>query len=187
MAKPSDSKWQAGNYLSSKLTGFGKYETGEASESEDVSIGLTPAPCVPVKYSLSESENDRYMKMAPLVSIPGVGAARPSEAVVVLAASGQATDNGYIVGSTAADVSIGLRLDPAFLFDRYHKSFAAMKNKDMSTVTVDVSLSVYELAALKIWSKVSIYGRNYLLSKISVRMTATSSGRLTASCELLSL
>lgn len=187
VAKPSDSKWQAGNYLSSKLTGFGKYETGEASESEDVSIGLTPAPCVPVKYSLSESENDRYMKMAPLVSIPGVGAARPSEAVVVLAASGQATDNGYIVGSTAADVSIGLRLDPAFLFDRYHKSFAAMKNKDMSTITVDVSLSVYELAALKIWSKVSIYGRNYLLSKISVRMTATSSGRLTASCELLSL
>ena len=62
-----------------------------------------------------------------------------------------------------------------------------MKNKDMSTVTVDVSLSVYELAALKIWSKVSIYGRNYLLSKISVRMTATSSGRLTASCELLTL
>lgn len=184
VAKPSDSKWQAGNYLSSKLTGFGKYDTGEASESEDVSIGLTPAPCVPVKYSLSES--DRYMKMAPLVSIPGVGAARPSEAVVVLAASGQATDNGYVMGN-GADINIGLRLDPAFLFDRYHKSFAAMKNKDMSTVTVDVSLSVYELAALKIWSKVSIYGRNYLLSKISVRMTATSSGRLTASCELIAL
>lgn len=184
VAKPSDSKWQAGNYLSSKLTGFGKYDTGEASESEDVSIGLTPAPCVPVKYSLSES--DRYMKMAPLVSITGVGAARPSEAVVVLAASGQATDNGYVMGN-GADINIGLRLDPAFLFDRYHKSFAAMKNKDMSTVTVDVSLSVYELAALKIWSKVSIYGRNYLLSKISVRMTATSSGRLTASCELIAL
>lgn len=183
VTSPSDDKKLAGNYLSSKLSGFGKYETGAFADTEDVSIGLTPAPCAPVRFHISDAT---YLKMAPIVTIPGVGAARPSDAVVTLVVAGQGTDSGYVIG-TDGDIDAGLRLDPASLFSRYHAAFADLKSKGMTTVTVDVDLTVYELAMLKVWSKISIYGKVYLISKLSVRMTAKTGGTLTVSCELVAL
>ena len=184
VSRPSDNSYQAGNYLSARLSGFGKYETGGNAGSEDISIGLVPAPCAPVKFYLAA--NKAYLKMAPTVSIPGVGASRPSDAVVVLTASGQGTDNGYVVGD-GADIDIGLRLDPAFLFDRYHKAFATLKGKGTDTATVDAELSIYELAALKIWTKISVRGRLYIISRMSVRFQAGAEGPVTASCDLTAL
>lgn len=183
VTSPSDDKKQAGNYLSSKLSGFVKYETGDSEDTEDVSIRLTPAPCAPAKYQISGTV---YLKMTPVVTIPGVGASRPSDAVITLVAAGQGTDSGYVIGA-AGDIDAGLRLDPAWLFSRYHKAYAEMKSKGMTTVTVDVDMTVYELAMLKVWSKISIYGKVYLISRLSARLTARTAERMTVSCELVAM
>ena len=178
-------------WLIDRLGGTEAYER-EGDDMYDVSVDLIPAVCAPIKFYLGLSD---YRKgMAPIIEIPGIGDARPTDVYIALFGYGQATDNGYVMTMDSDtfgkgygdDINLGYSLKPEWLFEHYHKSYADWLAKDRSTVTVDVNLSIYELAALKIWSKVSIYGRIYIISQISIRMTAKIGSMLTVSCELIS-
>ncbi len=182
--------------LIDRLGSRGAYET-EGDDLYDSKVSLKPAVCAPIRFSsdIISTEVPSYEGMAPIIDIPGIEDSRPTSAYIALLGHGQqATDNGYIMtmdGETfgegyGEDVDLGYSLKPEWLFEHYHKAFAGWLAKDRSTVRVDVDLSVYELAALKIWTKVSIYGRLYIISQMSVRMTAKVGSTLTVSCELIS-
>lgn len=181
-------------WMSDKLGGQAAYETG-GDDKYDSSVGLKIAVCTPIMARRGVLEESSYYEgMAPVIDIPGVGDSRPTTAYVAVLGQAQATDNGYVMtmdGSAFGaghgdDVNLGYSLNPEWLFKRYHQYFASWLARDRSMVKVDVALSVYELAALKIWSKVSIYGQTYIISKISVRMSAKIGSTLTVNCELIS-
>ncbi len=183
-------------WLVDRLGDWGNYET-EGGDPYDAAIDLTPAVCAPVylMWKNSDLEYESRKGMTPIIDIPGIGASRPTYACITLIGNGQATDTGYVMGEDkivdgyvvyGEDIDLGYSLKPEWFFEHYHKAFAGWLAKDRSTVRVDVDLSVYELAALKIWTKVSIYGRLYIISQMSVRMTAKVGSTLTVSCELIS-
>lgn len=182
-------------WITDRLGGRDAYETA-GEDIYDSKVDLKPAVCAPIKFSDQpfDTKAPYYTGMAPIIDIPGIEDSRPTSACIALLGHGQATDNGYVMtmedGAASGkgygeDVDLGYRLEPEWLFEHYHKSFAEWLARRRSAIKVDVDLSVYELAALKIWTKVSIHGRLYVISKISVRMTARVSGTLTVSCELI--
>ncbi len=181
-------------WLSDKLGGQAAYERG-GNDKYDSSVGLKAAVCAPIMFRRYRLEDSPYFEgMAPVIDIPGVGDARPTSAYIAIIGQAQATDNGYVMtmdGSTfdvghGDDVNLGYSLNPEWLYKHYHQAFAGWLARDRSAVTVEVDLSIYELAALKIWTKVSIYGQSYIISKISARMTAKIGSTLTVNCELIS-
>jgi hypothetical protein len=170
--------------LIDKLSSFAKVSAESDENVRNVTIGLEPAASAPVHYSYDKT---LIRRMAPVISIPGVGGDRPSKACVTLVSSLQGTDNGYIINPNVmpADLSIGLSLEPASLFERYHKSFAKWISVDRCELSVSVNMSIYELYALPLWRVVRLSGRKYIISKISVRMSAGRGEASEINCNLI--
>lgn len=170
--------------LIDKLSRFAKVSAESDKNVHNVAIGLEPAASAPVHYGY---DNTLIRRMAPVISIPGVGSDRPSKACVTLVSSLQGTDNGYIINPNVmpADLNIGLSLEPASLFERYHKSFAEWISEDRCELSVSVNMSIYELYTLPLWRVVRFSGRKYIISKISVRMSAERGEASEINCDLI--
>lgn len=170
--------------LIDKLSSFTKVSAESDENVHNVSIDLEPAASAPVQYIYDKT---LIRRMAPVISIPGVGSDRPSKACVTLVSSLQGTDNGFIINPnvTPADLNVGLSLEPKSLFERYHKSFAEWISEDRCELSVSVNMSIYELYALPLWRVVRLAGRKYIISKISVRMSVERGEASEINCNLI--
>lgn len=170
--------------LIDKLSSFAKVSAESDENVHNVAIGLEPAASAPVHYGYDKT---LIKRMAPVISIPGVGSDRPSKACVTLISSLQGTDNGFIINPNVmpADLNIGLSLEPEALFERYHKSFAEWISEDRCELSVSVNMSIYELYALPLWRVVRLAGRKHIISKISVRMSAEHGAASEINCNLI--
>ncbi len=164
------------------------------SDVKSVDIGLSLAKCAPVRrhwllrgssWSLSSDVN-----MAAILPLPAYGAERPTEAYIALYGNGQASDKGVVIADpsseSSADQSMGISLAPEALYQAYHTEFAAWLAKDRQILSVDLNLTVPELAAFRMWKAVRVRSRNFLVSKMSVRISMSAEG-VDVSAELISL
>lgn len=172
--------------LIDKLSSFAKVSDEDSENIHKVSIGFEAAACAPIHYVYNK---ELLRRMAPVISIPGVGSDRPTKACVTLVSMQQGTDSGYVINSDAvkSDLHIGVSLEPKFLFENYHKAFAKWISEDRCELSVSVNLSIYELCALPIWRVVRLAGRNYIISKLSVRMSAELGDIYDINCNLIRL
>ncbi len=171
-----------------------KQEAEGTEETEKVSIGLHLAKCAPVRRYWIQTMNVRTLRsdirMAAMLTLPAYGAERPTDVYIALYGNGQACDKGVVIAdpdsAESADQTIGASLAPAELFERYHQAYAAWLAKDRQLLSVDLNLSVMELAAFRMWQAVRVRSRNFLVSKLSVRVSAAANG-VDVSADLISL
>lgn len=150
--------------------------SGDEEEKMSVQIGLHLVRCVPARiYWCNQSFRtiESAERMAALLPLPSVESDRPADAYVAVLHAGQASDKGTVMGSYG-DSSAGLDITPAGLFDKYHKEFAEWVGKDRQRLKVSLDLSVYEATAFRMWSKVLILGRPFLVEKLTIRFRADS-------------
>lgn len=169
-------------------------EADGTEQTKKVSIGLHLAKCAPVRRYWLQTTNVRTLRsdnrMAAILSLPAYGAERPTDVYIALYGNGQACDKGVVIANpdsaSSADQTIGDSLAPEALFERYHQAYAAWLAKDRQLLSVDLDLSPSELAAFRMWQAVRVRSRNFLVSKLSVRVSA-SAGGVDVSADLLSL
>ena len=152
-----------------------------SSETDDdvmsVTIGLCLARCAPTRhYWLVAGQLDPSMteRMAAILPLPSIESERPAEAYIAVLHEGQTSDRGVVLGADGADSSAGLDITPQALFTNYHKTFADWIGSDRQRLSVSLDLSVYEAANFRMWRKVKILGRIFLVEKLSIRFRAES-------------
>lgn len=171
-----------------------KQEAEGTEDTRKVSVGLHLAKCAPVRRYWLQTTNVRTLmsdnRMAAILTLPAYGAERPTDAYIALYGNGQACDKGVVIADpdapSSVDQTIGDSLAPAALFERYHQAYAAWLAKDRQLLSVDLDLSPSELVAFRMWQAVRVRSRNFLVSKLSVRVSA-SAGGVDVSADLLSL
>lgn len=166
--------------LCDRITEPGPATSGVEEEScMSVSIGLRLVRCVPIRHYWYDFSNSfgggiqNIEHMAALMSLPSVESERPSDVYVAVLHDGQSSDRGIVIGKDGDD-SAGLDITPGALFETYHKSFAEWIGKDRQRISVDLNISVYEAANFRMWRKVYILGRYFLIEKLSIRFNAGS-------------
>ena len=171
----------------------GKGRAGEEQEDERaVDIVFRLPKCAPVGWVKKRTGQAEVhvLRMAPILALPAKGGDRPTDVYIALYGNGQACDKGVVIADpdspSSADLTIGDSLAPQMLFDRYHQAYAAWLAKDRQLLSVDLNLSVMELAAFRMWQAVRVRSRNFLVSKLSVRVSASADG-VNVSADLISL
>lgn len=171
----------------------GRARAGESQENEHrVDVGFNLPKCAPAGWTKHRSGQADVvlLRMAPILTLPTTGADRPSEVCIALYGNGQACDKGVVIAdpgnASSADLQIGNSLAPEALFERYHQAYAAWLAKDRQLLSVDVNLSPFELSSFRMWQAVRVRSRNFLVSKLSVRVAASADG-VDVSADLISL
>ena len=123
-------------------------------------------------------------------------AERGTDTYVGLINNGQISDSGYVLRPDVPETypttdqikamtdqplyvrSAGktaiISLTPDFLYNRFHKSYAVWLAKDRQLLTCDVNLSEFDLLNFRMYRKVRIHGRDFLVKKLSVTLRADS-------------
>lgn len=159
---------------------------------KSVDIGFLLPKCAPSGWvKKRDGSAEVYIRrMAPILSLPATGGDRPTDVYIAIYGNGQACDKGVVIANpdsaTSADETVGASLVPAALFEQYHQAYASWLAKDRQLLTVGLDLSVMELAAFRMWQAVRVRSRNFLVAKLSIRVSAIASG-VDVSADLISL
>lgn len=111
--------------------------------------------------------------MAALLELPSVESERPTDAYVAVLYEGQASGKGTVIGKDG-DISAGLDITPSALFAGYHRGFAEWIGNDRQRLAVSLNMSIYEAANFRMWRKVQVLGRVFLVEKLTIRFRAGS-------------
>ncbi len=173
-----------------------------AAEMHTVEIAFIPAKSAPVgwdKYlderfdGLSPAISSYVRRMASFVKFPAPDAERPSEVYIAISGNAQVCDKSVVFSQTDSpnivpDMQLDelLSLDSRILFELYHAPFASWLATDRQIILADVNLSAQEISSFRMWQKVLVRGRQFLVSKLMVRISSKSGG-ISSSCELIGL
>ena len=84
------------------------------------------------------------------------------------------------------DFDSGMSLAPKDLYGKFHKSFKEWIAKDRQVIKADMDLSPVDIANFRMWRKVVLNGRQFIVKKLSFTFYANSD-RIESSAEFLSL
>ncbi len=185
----------------------------EGKDSVENICGFNLVKCVPCilnKQAVYDGNNGAgtpSFAYAPVFDFPNKEAERGSDAYIGLMVNSQLTDSGRAMPGTVpvpsgwppaadpdalADVTLtpdGMResvsLRPDWLYEHFHKSYAAWLGKDRQLLSCDVNLSAGDLLDFAMYRKVLIHGREFFVRKLSVTLRA-SSRALECSAEFIS-
>ena len=184
---PTDSLLRANNSV--------EYAAADSEDFFDNSIGFSLVRPVPDTVMNTETY-DYELKVAPLITPPAIGEERGTTAIIGLIGERQMTDKGYVsvwVSDAGVfglpvfnDKNLGFSLDPKALFSKYHSRLALWLEKRRQVVTVDLNLTIEDIASFRMYDKVYFKGRQWLPVKLSVSVDV-SSGTVTASGEFISI
>lgn len=184
---PADSLLRACNNVETKIE--------DSDDTFDNTIGFTLVR--PVPDTVMDTETYDYeLMVAPLITPPAIGEERGSSAIIGLIGEKQMTDKGYVsvwVSNAAMyglpvfnDKSLEFSLDPQALFSRYHSTLARWLEKRRQVVTLDLNLSIEEIASFRMYRKVYFKGRQWLPVKLSVSVDVAS-GSIESSGEFITV
>ena len=161
-------------------------EGGGDGQSYENSIGFICTPCIPANvatliYVESTHSQVTLRAMAPVVDIPTVGGNRPSDVYIGLLIENNFFDQGnyftrpepYIDGgsemaNTRYSIAIG---GTNGLYAKFHETFAQWQVKKKDSVKADVVLSPADIAQLKLWRKIMLYNRLFLIKTMEITLS----------------
>lgn len=157
------------------------YSIGETENVCDMSSDFNLVKCIPVRTVAKNGDQLEYRDaMCPRVDFPPLDGSRPKEVYIGLISGNQFTDNGRIFRTTggyfeyAFEENTGLSLLPNELYDSCHKPFAEWLAKEKTMISADVNLSEYDIHNFRIWDKVLIRSRLFVVKKLTVTISAAS-------------
>ena len=166
-----------------------------ANKNRNDSSAFSVPRCVPAGWEKIPADAEygpaeHLHRMVPVLPVVANAADRPTDVYVALDWNNQVSDTGYVFFTPddpfSLDLKIGADLNMGVFLERNNKAFAAWLAKDRQTLSVDLNLSVVELASFRMWQTVRVRGRNFLVSKLSIRCSASSAG-VDVSADLISL
>ena len=161
-------------------------EGGGDGQSYENNIGFICTPCIPANvatliYVESTHSQVTLRAMAPVVDIPTVGGNRPSDVYIGLLIENNFFDQGnyftrpepYIDGgsemaNTCYSIAIG---GTNGLYAKFHETFAQWQVKKKDSVKADVVLSPADIAQLKLWRKIMLYNRLFLIKTMEITLS----------------
>lgn len=161
-------------------------EGGGDGQSYENSIGFICTPCIPANVAtlINVESTDAQVTlrtMAPVVDIPTVGGNRPSDVYIGLLIENNFFDQGnyftrpepYIDGgsemaNTRYSIAIG---GTNGLYAKFHETFAQWQVKKKDSVKADVVLSPADIAQLKLWRKIMLYNRLFLIKTMEITLS----------------
>lgn len=161
-------------------------EGGDDGQNFENSIGFICTPCIPANvatfiYTGSTYSQVTLRTMAPVVDIPTVGGNRPSDVYIGLLIENNFFDQGnyfthpepYIDGgsemaNTRYSIAIG---GNDGLYAKFHEAFAQWLVKKKDTIKADVVLSPADIAQLKLWRKIMLYNRLFLIKTMEITLS----------------
>lgn len=115
-----------------------------------------------------------YPMMMPIVSIPEVNADRPTTSYIGAIINNQICDKGCAFANESTDdyIDSSLALVPERLFQLYHSGLASWLGAQRQTIKADLTLSAADVASFRMWQKVLIKHRPFLVKQLSIRFSA---------------
>lgn len=168
------------------------YSTSHGSGS---SSSPSPDPAAGTGYDMVDAGTPKFY-MAPIIEPAASDAENGSTLYVGLMNRGQLTDDGLAMPDTVPELQVSdgkvtvdgsledipltaddgerLSLAPGWLFEHYHKPYAQWLARDRQLLTCDVNLSEFDLLNFRMYRKIRIHGRDFLVKKLSVTLRADS-------------
>ncbi len=144
--------------------------------------------------------------MAAIVEPINAEAERRSDVYIGLINNGQMTDHGHALSSGVPDVTANfsdedeecedillipdgsteaISLRPDWLYEHFHKSYAAWLAKNRQLLSCDVDLNAFDLFNFRLYDKVLIHNRAFYVKKLTVTIKAGAK-RFECSAEFIS-
>ena len=161
-------------------------EGGGDGQNYENNIGFICTPCIPANvatfiYTGSTNAQVTLRAMAPVVDIPTVGGNRPSDVYIGLLIENNFFDQGnyftrpepYIDGGTEmANTRYSIAIGGTNgLYATFHETFAQWQVKKKDSVKADVVLSPADIAQLKLWRKIMLYNRLFLIKTMEITLS----------------
>ncbi len=165
---------------------MGNVESENEENTFDNSVDFELVRSVPDRLEsykdAGSTEHQLYYRMIPIVE-PGDLGERGSKMYVGLMSQGQLSDKQVVFNSDRyetggrwgfRDYNSGLSLAPKDLYGKFHKTFEAWIAEDRQVLTADLDLSPVDVANFRMWQKVLVRGREFLVKKLSFTFYADS-------------
>lgn len=148
-------------------------------------IGFHCTKCVPaaiatpIRIGSTDSQVTMY-NLSPVIEFPSLGAERPTTAYIGLVYGTNMLDQGnyfsnampYISGGVEETQEYSLAIGGAKgLYEQFHKKFAEWMVKKKETIKADVFLMPTDVANLRLWRKIMIYNRIFLVRSIEITVS----------------
>lgn len=149
----------------------------EDDSESDATLDFKLVKCIP-EYVNTAARNvyANINKVAPVLSFPEAGNEREREMYVGLVINNQMTDLGVVFDKDdeSDEFDASKSLSPQYLYDVFHQGFADWLMKDKITVSAPVKLTAFDLAQFRMYRKVYFRGREWIVKKLSITMSALS-------------
>lgn len=165
-------------YHNASQVKIGNEEDPEFDATSDFKL----VKCLPLTIFSSYGSGNVYACQAnvPVVPFPELGADRSSDVYIGLLYRNQLVDKGIylsghfgtIVTDWDSEYNAGKSLAPAYLYNNAHKAFAEWITSRRLCLKTDLNLSALDIANFRMYHKVRIQGRNFIVKKLSVTFNA---------------
>lgn len=153
---------------------------------------------IPNTRNTTVGSNTPAFSLAPVIEFPNEDAERGSDVYIGLINGSQMTDTGLAMPDTVPDITMHsdgsfspnqlsddvplipqgmsepISLRPDWLYEHFHKSYAAWLATDRQVISCDVNLNEFDLLNFRMYNKVRLHGRDFFVKKLSVTLRAGS-------------
>ena len=147
----------------------------DKENSFDNSVDFKCVRCIPVTSVHDLGPTITLHQMCPIIKFPAAEDERSSDVWIGALINNQLVNKGVyferpsstIHSNTGEWVNSNLSLDPAVLYRRFHRPFAEWLSENRRVITTDVFLSLQEIADLRLYRKIILYGQVFFIKKIT--------------------
>lgn len=147
----------------------------DKENSFDNSVDFKCVRCIPVTSVHDLGPTITLHQMCPIIKFPAAEDERSSDVWIGALINNQLVNKGVyferptstIHSNTGEWANSNLSLDPAVLYRRYHRPFAEWLSENRRVITTDVFLSLQEIADLRLYRKIMLYGQVFFIKKIT--------------------
>lgn len=150
-------------------------ESDSKKSTYDAASDFILVKCIPISAFRSSPSVACNLCVCPIIDFPSMDGERPKDVYIGLLKENQMVDKGPVYDRATRSpsqsfswVKMSQSLVPQDLRNGLHRTFADWIEKDRQLVSVDLNLSVMDIAGLKLWRKVYFCGRTWLIKKLTL-------------------
>ena len=163
-------------YMDMLLHKLHKVTSDDKKENSfDNNVDFKCVRCIPVASVYDLNPSITLHQVCPIIKFPAAEDERSSDIWIGALINNQLVNKGVYFERPSSTIhsNIGewansnLSIDPAVLYRRFHRHFAEWLAENRRVITMDVFLSLQEIADLRLYRKIMVYGQVFFIKKIT--------------------
>lgn len=163
-------------YMDMLLHKLHKVTSDDKKENSfDNSVDFKCVRCIPIASVYDLNPSITLHQVCPIIKFPAAEDERSSDIWIGALINNQLVNKGVYFERPSSTIhsNIGewansnLSIDPAVLYRRFHRHFAEWLAENRRVITMDVFLSLQEIADLRLYRKIMVYGQVFFIKKIT--------------------